>query len=334
MIMAERAAAGGQLGLRGMFSLEPWTAGDSGYPLLFQSGESLRGEPLHDRQHPHDVWMELAGYYRHAIGDDVGFELYAAPVGEPALGPAAFMHRMSASSDPLAPLGHHWQDSTHISFGVATVGLFGRIWKVEASWFNGREPDENRTDFDFRPFDSWSARLSVNPHPNWSFQVSGGVLDSPEELEPDVSLRRTTASVTYNLPLSNDGNWATTFVWGRNGPDEGPPTNSLLLESDWAIDSANAVFGRLEYVVKTGHDLVVEPEDGRFPIVALALGYVRNFKTGDALVTSVGIRGSVDFFDSALEDDYGSDVGYGVMVFVRLWPAKTKPDAGHEGAHP
>jgi hypothetical protein len=31
------------------------------------------------------------------------------------------MHRPS-QHDPDAPIGHHWQDSTHITFGVATLG--------------------------------------------------------------------------------------------------------------------------------------------------------------------------------------------------------------------
>ncbi|HEV2641193.1 MAG TPA: hypothetical protein VGT98_00725, partial [Candidatus Elarobacter sp.] len=160
MLMAGRDLAGGRLNLRGMVSAEPFTVGSRGYPLLLQSGEAYRGQPLHDRQHPHDLFMEIAALYDHAIGNDLAVSLYAAPVGEPAIGPVAFPHRASASSDPLAPLGHHWQDATHVSFGVITTGLYTRTVKLEGSIFNGREPDAIRTNFDYkgRSLDSYAGR--------------------------------------------------------------------------------------------------------------------------------------------------------------------------------
>jgi hypothetical protein len=150
MLMEKRSVGAGELVLRQMLTLEPFTVGAAGYPLLLQTGESFNGAPIHDRQHPHDLFMEIAALYTRPISESVALQLYAAPVGEPALGPVAFPHRYSAFSDPLAPLGHHWQDSTHISFGVLTAGLFTRKLKVEGSWFNGREPDEHRYDFDIR----------------------------------------------------------------------------------------------------------------------------------------------------------------------------------------
>src|SRR5437773_4254134 len=189
-----------------MLSLDPLTVTRRGYPLLLQSGEAFKGEPLHDAQHPHDLFMELAASYTRPVSDGVAFQVYGAPVGEPALGPAAFPHRLSASSDPLAPLGHHWQDSTHISFGVLTAGILTRKVKVEGSWFNGREPDDRRFDFDFRKLDSWSGRVSVNPTDSLSLQASYGLLETPEELEPGQSIRRATASASYNRKLHGGGN--------------------------------------------------------------------------------------------------------------------------------
>jgi hypothetical protein len=156
MFMASRELAGGRFQARTMLSIDPATVTKRGYPLLLQSGEALEGEPIRDRQHPHDFWMELGLLYERPVSSTLGISVYAAPAGEPALGPVAFMHRPSAMDNPFAPLGHHWQDATHISFGVLTAGLFGRSWKLEGSVFNGREPNEERWDFDRIKLDSYS----------------------------------------------------------------------------------------------------------------------------------------------------------------------------------
>jgi hypothetical protein len=208
-----------------MLSVEPFTMDQAGYPLLLQTGEEFDGQPLHDRQHPHDLFMEIAATYRHALSANAAVELYVAAVGEPALGPTAFPHRASAESDPLAPLGHHWEDSTHISFGVATLGfVLARNLKLEASVFNGREPDEIRTNFDFRTLDSASGRVSFALSGEWTMQASLGYLASPEEHDPDVSVRRFTASVSRASAFGASGHWASTFVVGRNAPSRGDAT--------------------------------------------------------------------------------------------------------------
>src|SRR6185437_9992593 len=192
MLMAGHDLAGGRLGLRGMVSADPFTVGARGYPLLLQSGESYRGKPLFDRQHPHDLFMEIAALYDHAIGNNAAVSLYVAPVGEPAIGPVAFPHRPSAMNDPLAPIGHHWQDATHIAFGVLTAGLFTHSVKVEGSLFNGREPDENRTNFDYRgrSLDSYAGRVTWNPAGQWSVAGSYAYLKSPETTHPEESMHR------------------------------------------------------------------------------------------------------------------------------------------------
>src|SRR6266446_6098099 len=230
MAAASRSLGGGRLELRGMLSVEPWTIGARGYPLLLQSGESYGGAPLHDRQHPHDLFMETAALYRHPIGGAFGVEVYGAAAGEPALGPTAFMHRPSGMINPFPPIGHHWQDSTHISFGVITAGVYTRWAKLEGSVFHGREPDEDRWNFDFGALDSWSGRLSLNPTDQTSFQVSYGYIHSPEALEPDVSLHRVTASATYSAPIRTDGNFAMTALWGRE--IRKPSTTSSRRSSD------------------------------------------------------------------------------------------------------
>src|SRR2546422_9015919 len=170
MAAATRPLGGGQLQLRGMLSAEPWTIGSRGYPLLVQSGESYQGAPLHDRQHPHDLFMELAALYERPVAQNLGLSLYLAPVGEPAVGPVAFPHRPSAADDPLAPISHHWQDGTHITFGVVTAGGFTRGVKLEGSWVNGGGAHAGRTGLGHSApkLQSHSVRLTANPGPRWS----------------------------------------------------------------------------------------------------------------------------------------------------------------------
>ncbi len=320
MLMAERELAGGELDLRAMLSLEPATVGRDGYPLLLQSGESLGGKPLHDVQHPHDFFMEVAALYRRALTDDLGFELYLAPSGEPALGPPGFPHRRSAMSNPIAPLGHHWQDATHVSFGVLTGGLFTRMGKLEASWFNAREPDENRWDFDLRAPDSYALRFSLNPTPELSMQVSGGHLKSPEKLEPDIWINRVTASVTHDVAIGAEGNLATTFVYGENWPEHEPPTPSFLLESNLELDRHHTPYARIEWVQKLGRDLVLPEslDNQKFAIWSATLGYVYDFDPVWSVVPGIGGGFNYDLFARDLEPFYGHRSGWGCQLFFRL----------------
>src|SRR5437667_6637623 len=296
MLAASRSLAGGQLDLRGMFSTDPWGVGSAGYPLLLQTGESNRGVPLHDHQHPHDLFMEVAALYRRAVAKNLGVSLYLAPVGEPAMGPVAFPHRPSAANDPLAPISHHWQDGTHITFGVLTAGVFTRTAQLEASWFNGREPDEDRTDFDYagRRLDSYSARVTVNPGPRWSFSGWYAYLRSPEELRPDESLHRFGVSVLTTQPFGQGGQRASALIWGANNPiGSGQVANSIVLESNLDLDGTNSIFGRAEYVRKSAEDLVLPtaPAGAVYDIGVLALGYHRVILTAGHATAGAGIRG-------------------------------------------
>jgi hypothetical protein len=321
MAMAGHELAGGRLAARTMLSLEPLTVGRRGYPLLLQTGEQVDGAPLVDRQHAHDLIMEAAAMYERGLTDRVAFQLYAALAGEPALGPAGFPHRPSAMSDPLAPLGHHWLDSTHISFGVLTAGAFTRTAKLEGSWFNGREPDDERYDLDLRAFDAASARLTVNPDAHWSLQASGGYLDSPEELEPGVSVIRTTASASHARRLGR-GHWTSTLGWGRNTPSSGPATDAVLAESVLDLDRLGATFARAEYVRKSGRDLALDPamEDEVFGIATVSLGHTHPVLREGGLETALGVRGSAGVIDAELEPRYGTRFPLGVMAYVQIQP--------------
>lgn len=322
MGMARRPLGGGRLTLRGMISAEPWTIAGCGYPDMLATGESCEDEAIHDRQHPHDLFMELGAEYERPLGRGISLQLYGAPVGEPALGPVAFMHRVSGLHNPLAPITHHWFDSTHITFGVVTAGLFARQWKIEASAFNGREPDENRTDFDMAAMDSWSGRVWFLPTARWAFQVSAGRLTEAEPAhdgEPAVDVDRMTASVTYHHTTASTA-WATTLGWGRNAESTGDATNAVLVESGLTIRDRDAIYGRFEWAQKSGHDLAVD-EHGSFDIAKLQGGYTRFFTTWKRLTFGAGAEASAGFVPQQLEPAYGGRVNPGFGVYLTVRPA-------------
>jgi hypothetical protein len=317
MIMANHPAGEGTWGLRSMLSLDP-AMGKDGYPLLFQTGETADGEEhLIDRQHPHDLFMELATTYSHPINKDSSAFIYLGYPGEPALGPATFMHRFSGMDNPEAPITHHWLDSTHITFGVATLGYVWKDWKFEGSVFNGREPDQFRWNFDPLRLNSYSGRISYNPTPDWSFQISQGYIESPEQLAPEVDQDRTTASATYNRQME-DNNWQTTLAWGLNSNDPGDSTNAVLLESAYAWQDQHTLFGRAEWVQKEELFHEDEPQHGeKFNVGKLSLGYVYDIPVAEHVKLGIGGLGSVYALPDSLDDAYGRDPVSG-MAFVRL----------------
>ena len=333
MLMAMHSLWGGMLHLHGMVSAEPATIGSEGYPLLLQSGESYRGEQLHDRQHPHDLFMELSAMYEHPIAQNLALSLYAAPVGEPASGPVAFPHRPSAASDPLAPLGHHWQDATHITFGVLTLGMFSRTWKVEGSIFNGREPDEHRTDIETRRLDSYAARIFFNPNVNWSYSASMAYLASPEVLHPGESQHRYSASIMNTRLFGARGQWSSSVVYGANATTGAPLGNSALVETDLSVDGVNTFFGRAEFVQKSAQDLSVadDSELRRYDIGALTLGYSREIMRAHGLTLGASILGTLDVVPGALEPAYGTRYPKGYAVFLRLRPDRMRTAHGMSG---
>src|SRR5947209_15681503 len=251
MPMAQRQLGSGTFTVRTMLSFEPGTVTKRFYPELFQQGETAFGKPIVDGQHPHDFIMELAAVYDLKLGDNGLLSFYFAPMGDPAMGPTAYPHRASASEDPIAALGHHLQDSTHIADDVITAGLTYKLARLEASGFHGREPDEFRWDIDSGKIDSWSTRVTVQAGQNWSTQYSFAHLTSPEALHPEEDLQRMTASVMYNRPLTR-GNWASTLLWGRNRTlDTGLASNGYLAESTIRFAERNYIWGRIESADRT-----------------------------------------------------------------------------------
>ena len=308
--------------------------------MLLQTGETYRGKPLHDRQHPHDVFMELGAMYERPITSNVGVMLYAAPSGEPALGPVAFMHRPSAMDNVFAPISHHWQDATHVSIGVLTAGIFAHQWKLEGSVFNGREPDERRWNFDAVTLDSYSARVSFNPAREWALSAGYGYRKRPELLMPQESMHRVTASAMHGTSIGTDGQIATIVVWGAN-KHEGHPdlSHSVLVESEAVVDASNTFLMRAELVQKTSADLVLNVPPTRiasersFNVAAMSVGYVREFERFPGATLGLGAMGTVNVVPSALSSAYGSRTPLGGVVFLRLRPTRSESMAGMAGMH-
>jgi hypothetical protein len=316
MAMAQRPAAGGTVGLRAMLSSDPATIGKRGYPLLLQTGETADGlTPLVDRQHPHDAAMELAITYSHPLGKSSSVFAYAGLPGEPALGPPTFMHRFSGASVPEAPLGHHWLDSTHIAFGVLTGGAVWHGVKVEASAFNGHEPDERRWNIERPRLDSWSARLTWNPSPAWSVQASFGHLKEPEQLEPGVDIDRSTLSASHHR--GGEGrHWQTTLAWGRNAKSPGGSTDALLLESTYRT-GRHTIFGRGELAEK---DELFESgplAHQAFDVGKVSAGYTFDLWRSGHLVLGAGGLGSLHFLPEELDGPYGGRHPTSFMLLVR-----------------
>jgi heavy metal-binding protein len=312
-----------QLGFRGMFSLDPLTEGGRGYPLLFQSGETWHDQPLHDRQHPHDLFDELSVSYSQKFAHDLSAYFYFGYPGEPALGPPTFMHRLSAMDNPDAPIGHHWQDSTHITFGVATLGAVWKNVKLEGSVFTGREPDENRYDFDRPRFDSFSGRISWNPTQDLALQISHGYLHSPESGEPELNQHRTSASLIYNRSLGDDINWSTSFVWAQDRNTGERATHALLAETNLQR-GRDTIYARWERVEKSGHELVLDEidHDRIFPVSGYTIGYVRDLTHGKGIDVGLGGQFTLNDMPDDLEKYYGDDLAYGFQFFFRIRPSR------------
>ena len=316
MAMAQRRLGPGTLGLRSMISMEPASIGKEGYPLLLQTGETADGlTPLIDRQHPHDLFMELAGTYSLSSGSRSVF-LYGGLPGEPALGPPAFMHRFSGLNIPVAPITHHWLDSTHITYGVLTAGAVVDRVKVEASAFRGREPDENRWDIESPELDSHSFRLSVNPTNRWALQVSYGRIQGPEQLEPDVNQDRTTASAMYDGSCGDTGRWEGALMWGQNRNRPGHLLDALTAEAALQSGERHTFFARAERAEKD--ELFLEP-DARagqvFTVGELTAGYRYDFLRRDHVALGIGAAGTITQVPSELRTDYG-ETPASALLFV------------------
>src|SRR5579872_1556283 len=322
---AEHALAGGSVLFEAMLSLEPATVTDRRYPELFQTGETAYGRPLVDAQHPHSFVMGLGIHYAHPLGEHTMFQIYYAPVGDPALGPVAYPHRASAAELPEAPLSHHWQDSTHIADNVVTAAVKYKWVRLEASGFYGTEPNEQRWQVNWGPMNSYSARLSILPSKNWMAQVSAGRLSNPERQSPG-EVTRITASLHYTRPAAFGNAWSTSLIWGRNHDMTTQHNlNSYLLESVYPIHRKNFITGRVELVDKdelfaddpTVEDHLARTAGSTFRIGAYTAGYTRDIGTFDHIETGLGANVTAYSLPAAIKPYYG-DRPWGVNLYLRF----------------
>jgi hypothetical protein len=326
MGMAQRPLGPGVFTARAMLSLEPATVTQRRYPLLFQQGETAFGKPIADGQHPHDFVMEIAALYDLKLGSSGLLSFYFAPIGDPALGPVAYPHRSSAAENPLAALGHHQEDSTHIADDVITIGLAYRIARIEASGFHGREPDESRWNIDQGKIDSWSTRLTLQPGKNWSGQYSYGRIKSPEAFFPNEDQERMTASIQYNHPL-HSGNWISTILWGRTRSlQDNSIFNSYALESTVRFRVRNYTWTRIENVDRSNELTLgnnpVPPNFQEQPIgrvQAYTFGYDREVDLIPHVASALGVQVTAYGVGEKLKPTYGSRPA-GIAVFVRIRP--------------
>lgn len=308
---AARDFAGGRVQFRGMLSPDP-LMGKSGYPLLLAAGETADGiEHLVDRQHPHDLFMELSASYSRTFDNGANAYVYAGLPGEPAFGPPAFMHRTAAMASPEAPISHHWLDSTHITFGVVTVGYGQGDWKVETSAFRGREPDQRRYNIESPDLDSGSVRLSWNPTPNWALQASWAELTSPEQLDPDTDEKRWSASALYTRTVGDDGRVAATLAYGSKTPDDDESRDAALVEASYSTGPWTA-FTRAEWTeqdeLAAGHTL--------YDVGKVSVGALYEVPVNDHVALGIGGLVSAYSIPDGLKASYDSPTSG--MAFLRL----------------
>jgi hypothetical protein len=314
---------GDTLQFRAMVSPDPFM-GKSGYPLLLAAGETADGvNTLLDRQHSHDFFMELSGSYSNQLTATDSMFVYAGLPGEPAFGPPAFMHRPAAAASPEAPITHHWFDSTHITFGVVTMGWVRGGFKLEASRFRGREPDENRFDIETGELDSTAVRASWNPNDNWALQASWADVTSPEQLEPGMDQTRWSVSSLYTGDVGG-GEVSYTAAFARKDRSDGVELDAWLAEASWIFDTAPvasntqrlwSVFARAEAIETDELGLI---HHGPVEDVAkLSIGVSRDFPLTDNVTLAVGGLISQNWVSDALAPLYDGDPAGG-MAFVRL----------------
>jgi hypothetical protein len=322
---ARRGVGRGTVMVTSMVSLEALTLRDIGSPQVFQTGETFRQAPLLDYQHPHDLFMGIGAQYSRPAGRATLLGSVDL-VGSPSLGPVAFMHRPSAVDNPQAPLSHHYMDSTHITPGVVRGGIGLGAWRAEASWFRGREPDENRLDLDLGALDSTAARVSWNRGP-WSAQISGGMLTQPELLAP-YDAKRLTASLAYSSGDDTSGlAWLVSF--GQNREIHGN-LEAYLFEANLRVTPKTTIYTRAESVAKSILDAGFHPP-GAFhrhrqsQVGALTVGYVRDVLRNRAGGFGAGVDVTGYLVPANLEEPYGSPMSS--HVFLRYRAPRPQPGA-------
>jgi hypothetical protein len=328
-----RSFSQGSLSIGAMTSLAPLINGDGGVPQLLQTGGTYRHAWLHDRLHPGAAVMHLGVTYSGPVSAAI------ALVGSPPLGPAPYLHRASAEFDPLPPLGHHWQDASHQSFGVVSIGMTRGALTLEGGAFNARENDENHPVMDFRGarLDSYAGRVTFSAPANVVVSAWTGFLNEPHRLDPTTRMHRMGASISQTqVGLVEGSVWNTTALWGMNvhhhgegshlllhaAPGASPhhKSHSALVESTFELTSKGSIFARAEFVEKNGEELGFLGGDltTLYPVKSIVVGGTKQLFSRLSTAVSIGARASMEFLPEELRATYGTRRPAGFAVFVRL----------------
>lgn len=343
MGMVARPLFGGVLRANVMTSLQSLVLGDSGYPQLLQTGGSLNGSRLANRQHPHALVGELAGIYERSLTSRIAVSAYVAAVGEPAVGPVSFMHRPSAWDDPFAPLGHHQQDATDAANGVATLGVYGRRVKLEGSMFNARESTRGGVGIDYTGarLDSYSGRLTVAATERVVTSAWAAYLYGHDPLSDPIGMQRYGASLLL-VSRERDGRvWSNSIVWGfdvhHHGSRHHAHTDgltkaynlmpSVTIESAFEVTRRATIFARAEQVAKSADDLGFVGGDlsQTFTVLSVSAGGTHALLSGRYGSLSLGVRGTLNMLTSELKPVYGTNTPMGFAAFLRLRPGPASP---------
>jgi hypothetical protein len=328
MLAAARQLGRGRLTLSATTSLETLTLGDCGYPRLL-AGSGCNSDGFGEYQHPHGIFPELSARYTHPLSDSVALLVYAAAAGEPALGPVAYHHRVSAAADPVAPMSQHELNPAHSAGGVLTAGFVGTAWKLEVSAFNGEPVNTNRTLPELGPLESVSFRMTVNPSPNWSFQGSAGNLKSVAAHHEGNTgdMRVLSASVMLHAPSSGSVR-ATTLAF-THVEDGTLPRNALLVESVLPLGRLHSIFARVEAAHRLDEKvtIIVQPDSShahfseftRHRAAQISAGYLLSHTSRIAEI-GIGARASVSFIPDALVRLYEERRPWGFAIFARVEP--------------
>lgn len=327
---ASRPIGSGRVALLSMLSLDALGVGEDGFAELVQTGDANNGVTSHDRMLPREFLSELAITYDLPLSSSKHFSVYVAPAGEPALGAPAFTQRPSAMDNPVPPIGFHRQDSPRTSWGVITAGVFADGWKLEASRFNGRQPNANRFNVEKLQLDSYSARLTMRPEDAWSASVGMGHIHAPNRIEPNVSTDQFTAALMNARRIRTSGKLSSTLIYSANKLVAEPFwSHSLMFETTAVLDARNSIVARLERVHKGLDELDLGGDgdagsafgSGRYHVGAATVGYIREVAEIRGGTIGAGATGTLYLLPPSFSPSYGSRTPAGAFVFVRVRPA-------------
>ena len=322
--------------LNSRFSLEPFTIGKRGYPLLLQVGGTANNKTfLVDAQHPHDLFSELSMNYIIKLNEDSNFNIYLGLPGAPALGPTGIQVCNIDLAVPESPLLHEALYSTEISYGVVTAGYNWRNITLEGSIFNGRETDKNHFIIHKPKLDSFCGRLTTIFPYNLSAQISYGFLNSPEIVEPEINKKRLVVSLGWFKEFE-DSYLQTMFGFAQNKHIPGNTTKGLIAEFLYNFKRNHSLFLRGELLEtdelfhdehghshnqdnfnhchkhdvnckrKNGLEIDRELFDKIFNVGRISSGYLYKFPPMDHIRFGLGCSGNISIIPEKLKPIYGN----------------------------